>query len=171
MKKVKAITIITVLGFLMIQCAGPTNSGDKDQSSNESEMEQDTKPDDPLIKSYLAIKNALVESDTKTAMAAADEMSRVLRETGTDNEKLQIYARGIVKTDSLNVQREQFNLLSTEFYEYIKNNTGDHGKLYRQYCPMAFSGEGAYWLSDEKEIFNPYFGDMMLHCGTVKEEL
>jgi len=43
-------------------------------------------------------------------------------------------------------------------------------KLYRQYCPMAFQNKGAYWLSSEKKIMNPYFGDKMLHCGVVKEE-
>jgi hypothetical protein len=26
-------------------------------------------------------------------------------------------------------------------------------------------------LSAEKEVNNPYFGDMMLHCGSVKETL
>jgi hypothetical protein len=36
---------------------------------------------------------------------------------------------------------------------------------------MAFNNEGAYWLSAEKEVNNPYFGDKMLHCGSVKEEL
>jgi Cu(I)/Ag(I) efflux system membrane fusion protein len=35
---------------------------------------------------------------------------------------------------------------------------------------MAFD-TGAYWISDSKEIRNPYFGDAMLTCGEVKKEL
>ena len=43
--------------------------------------------------------------------------------------------------------------------------------LYKQYCPMAFNDQGAYWLSKEEEVFNPYFGDLMLHCGYVQETI
>ncbi|MBA4058359.1 MAG: hypothetical protein C0490_26815, partial [Marivirga sp.] len=45
------------------------------------------------------------------------------------------------------------------------------GILYLEYCPMANNNEGAYWLSNEKEIKNPYFGDKMLKCGSVKETI
>jgi Cu(I)/Ag(I) efflux system membrane fusion protein len=34
---------------------------------------------------------------------------------------------------------------------------------------MAFKDKGAFWLSGEKEIKNPYFGEAMLTCGEVKE--
>ena len=34
---------------------------------------------------------------------------------------------------------------------------------------MAFNNTGAYWLSNSKEIYNPYFGDMMLNCGRVAD--
>jgi Cu(I)/Ag(I) efflux system membrane fusion protein len=35
---------------------------------------------------------------------------------------------------------------------------------------MAFDNKGAYWLSETKEIRNPYFGDKMMTCGEVKKE-
>jgi Cu(I)/Ag(I) efflux system membrane fusion protein len=34
---------------------------------------------------------------------------------------------------------------------------------------MAFNNKGAYWLSETKEITNPYFGASMLACGEVKQ--
>jgi hypothetical protein len=34
---------------------------------------------------------------------------------------------------------------------------------------MANNNTGAYWLSDSKEIRNPYLGNEMLTCGKVKE--
>ena len=43
--------------------------------------------------------------------------------------------------------------------------------IYRQYCPMAFNDKGAYWLSDETDIKNPYFGKKMLECGEVTDTL
>lgn len=41
--------------------------------------------------------------------------------------------------------------------------------IYFQFCPMARSGKGAYWLSAIKEIKNPYYGEAMLTCGETKE--
>ncbi len=54
-------------------------------------------------------------------------------------------------------------------YALVKNFTASQTDVYLQYCPMAANGNGAYWLSDNKIVFNPYFGDRMLHCGSVKE--
>jgi hypothetical protein len=34
---------------------------------------------------------------------------------------------------------------------------------------MAKDGKGAMWLSETKEIKNPYFGDKMMECGEVNE--
>ena len=36
---------------------------------------------------------------------------------------------------------------------------------------MAFDNAGADWVSDEALIRNPYFGDLMMKCGYVAEEL
>jgi len=34
---------------------------------------------------------------------------------------------------------------------------------------MANNDKGAFWLSDDEQVLNPYFGDMMLKCGTVEQ--
>jgi hypothetical protein len=36
---------------------------------------------------------------------------------------------------------------------------------------MANGDNGAYWLSNEAKIRNPYFGDAMLKCGVVKDSI
>jgi hypothetical protein len=36
---------------------------------------------------------------------------------------------------------------------------------------MARNNQGGFWLSDDEEIRNPYFGDKMLTCGSVTEKL
>ena len=40
---------------------------------------------------------------------------------------------------------------------------------YLEYCSMADNNKGSYWLSYDKEIFNPFFGAGMLKCGEVKK--
>jgi hypothetical protein len=34
---------------------------------------------------------------------------------------------------------------------------------------MALNDKGAMWLSENKEIKNPYYGEKMMECGTVEE--
>jgi len=41
--------------------------------------------------------------------------------------------------------------------------------IYLDHCPM-YKG-GSDWLSREKEIKNPFYGSMMLSCGSVQETI
>ncbi|MDF9799178.1 hypothetical protein OKW21_004441 [Catalinimonas alkaloidigena] len=77
----------------------------------------------------------------------------------------------VEKSNAIDEQRKGFTHFSEALYQSIKAfGIGDE-EAYYQYCPMANNNKGAYWLSDNKEIRNPYFGDKMLKCGTVKESL
>jgi Cu(I)/Ag(I) efflux system membrane fusion protein len=40
-------------------------------------------------------------------------------------------------------------------------------KIFVQKCPMANNNKGAFWLSINKEIRNPYYGEQMMTCGSV----
>ena len=46
---------------------------------------------------------------------------------------------------------------------------GSKQKLYQDFCPMANDGKGAIWISEVKEIKNPYYGAEMLSCGSLKK--
>jgi len=39
------------------------------------------------------------------------------------------------------------------------------------FVPWPSTTKGAYWVSDERAIRNPYFGDAMLECGSVQDSL
>jgi len=41
---------------------------------------------------------------------------------------------------------------------------------YEIFCPMAFGNIGAFWLSKDRDVNNPYFGTSMLKCGEVRYE-
>ena len=49
--------------------------------------------------------------------------------------------------------------------------TGTSKKLYQAYCPMYNNNKGAQWLSDSREIQNPYYGSEMMKCGEVIKEI
>lgn len=125
-----------------------------------------------VLNAYLAVKDALVESDPGNAREAAEKLVAVIRDS---NDALLVKiaekASEISVSSDVKAQRKSFNDLSENVYQFMKIS-GDFGiPVYRQYCPMAFNNTGASWLAAEKEINNPYFGSMMLHCGSVKEEL
>ena len=72
----------------------------------------------------------------------------------------------IVDATDIEAQRSAF-VGVTNAVEAMLKDALDSGKVYKQYCPMAFKNTGAYWLSESKEIANPYFGDKMYRCGRV----
>jgi len=78
---------------------------------------------------------------------------------------------GMASTRDTEKQRAHYSGLGNTLYELIKQFGVEGGTLYWQHCPMAFDDAGANWLSSEKEIRNPYFGDRMLKCGVVQEEI
>lgn len=67
-------------------------------------------------------------------------------------------------------QREHLVVMSKDFYEIAKT-FGTDKPLYKVFCSMYDDNKGAYWLSNSKEIKNPYYGADMLTCGEVQEEL
>ena len=55
-------------------------------------------------------------------------------------------------------------------YDMVKAFGGGQ-LLYQDFCPMYNNQKGAAWLSETKEIKNPYLGKKMPTCGSVKEEI
>jgi Cu(I)/Ag(I) efflux system membrane fusion protein len=72
----------------------------------------------------------------------------------------------------LSAKRKAFEPVSNALVAMVKEIGADRvGNVYVAHCPMAFDYEGADWLSPEPSILNPYFGEEMLTCGTVTENL
>ncbi|MFY0686614.1 MAG: efflux RND transporter periplasmic adaptor subunit [Cyclobacteriaceae bacterium] len=155
---------------------------------NESEIVFDSDPTfktqfQKVFLSYLPVKDALIESDLEAANSNAqkllDAMSNVdMRLVKGDAHAalmkdlivLESAIKGIINEEDLGSARALLSPLSDQLYHSLKKyNITVAG--YRQFCPMALDYEGAYWLSDSEEILNPYFGDAMLTCGNVEEEL
>ncbi len=120
------------------------------------------------ISHYLKLKEALVASDYEASQQAALAMESAL--ASSNSAALKKSLQDLSAAKDLAAQREHFEKVSIALYEELKESNAKQG-LFKQYCPMAFNGKGAYWLSDQKQIANPYYGDRMLRCGSVQEEL
>jgi len=136
------------------------------------------------FEAYVKLKDAFVASDAAQVDEAAFKTQRVLE--GMDAKLLSgaalndwtIYQQGldgalsgIQSTDDLEKKRAAFTAATENLYKSIKAYGLGGLTAYYEYCPMAFDNQGAYWLSDNDAIRNPYFGDRMLKCGSVEEKL
>ena len=129
---------------------------------------------------YMAVKDAFVKSDTAAVNRAADALMQAVAHTQTNGEAQQKWNQvkpmlmrtisGVRGMSELADKRAAFEDLSKIMYEAV-NAFGASATVYKQYCPMAFDDKGAYWLSLNAEIRNPYFGDEMLECGEVQQVL
>jgi hypothetical protein len=119
---------------------------------------------------YVHVKDALVASKSDEAKKGAGELQKALKDVSGSAAAGEAASKVAASSD-LKEQRKAFSALSNEIAKLVKGGKLSMGMLYLEYCPMANGNSGAYWLSNEKEIKNPYFGDMMLKCGSVKETI
>jgi len=135
-----------------------------------------------VVDHYLHIKNALVSNDgseaAKGGKAMTDALSKVDKSLLTAEQKkvydgfeddLKEHAEHISSNSSqIEHQREHFSMMSEDVYDLVKAFGGGQ-TLYHDHCPMANDNKGAMWLSEMKEIKNPYFGDKMNECVKIPE--
>jgi hypothetical protein len=137
-----------------------------------------------VFNSYISLKEAFVSSDDDKVRTEATSVQNQLSKadmkllSGAAHNDWMHYLEGLesslkeIQTNKdIEVQRKAFSKLSDNLYKSIKAFGLDGTTAYYEFCPMAFNDEGAYWLSDQEKIRNPYFGDQMLTCGVVKEKL
>lgn len=113
-----------------------------------------------------AMKTALAKLDTKTwSVKDRTAYDAVAKKLETDAEHIGDNA------GKIDHQREHFVTLSANLSSLVKSLKMNVETTYLQFCPMANEGKGAYWLSKEEKVKNPYYGKKMLTCGSVKETL
>ena len=137
-----------------------------------------------MLDPYLKLKNSLVASDAVQAATAARQAQQALQAIDMTlvsdeahqqwmdyHQTMQETLATIEGSTELEAQRTAFAPLSQTLYQSIQRFGITGINAYYQYCPMADSNEGAYWLSQQEEINNPYFGEAMLRCGETREVL
>ncbi len=183
---------------MMNQDIGKTSTEHEHQAMGETTGQKPTEDKDPvknltwpdsqkesyktLVDHYLALKEELVNDkkdevhagEMLTALSAV-EMNAFSHEAHKIWMKLQktihTKAKAISNAEKLEEQRNQFIALSEAMINLVKTFQAPGGKLFVQFCPMANENKGAFWLSPQDQVRNPYYGDQMLTCGEVREEI
>jgi len=187
--------VATTVLVLLCNCSGSK----KEEASKTSDEEQETpavvapqyevnavfqEQLGGLFAAYILLKDAFVASDVAQVKVSAAKVEEILKTvdmkliSGDAHHDWMTYLgslenalKEIQGTDDLAVQRQAFSEVSASMYKSIKAFGLEGITAYYDFCPMAFDNAGGFWLSDSKEIQNPYFGDRMLTCGLVKETL
>jgi hypothetical protein len=146
-----------------------------------------------MLTVYYQLKDALVEYDTVAAnraanalVVAADSVNTKEITDSTLAATLQNFsgsisseAKALVAETDLGEKKRSFSMISENLYPLLQSIQYNEKVIYHQMCPMAFNdNETAFWLSDDREVVNPYLGKKhpkyasgMLHCGEVKDSL
>ena len=135
-----------------------------------------------VVTHYLHVKNALADDNDKEAAKAANQMATAIGKVDhaslkEDQMKLYMDVAESLKEHAEHTaanagnivhQREHFVMMSEDMYDLVKG-FGAEQALYVDHCPMANKNKGANWLSEKKEISNPYMGKKMPKCGKVEK--
>lgn len=195
---ISAITSIAVISCNSDSSSKESNTG-MNHDSMPMPMQQNTQPDkdikmvaatftsvEPavasyiktLVTEYLSVKNALINSSETEAATASGKMYEAMKGfdkslLSADQKKiyddiesdLKEHAEHISKS-KIDHQREHFATMSKDMYDLVKA-FGAGMTLYHDHCPMY--NDGSMWLSETKDIKNPFYGDKMMTCGSVEE--
>ncbi|CAL2104124.1 putative Co/Zn/Cd efflux system membrane fusion protein [Tenacibaculum sp. 190130A14a] len=137
-----------------------------------------------VFENYIQLKDALVKDDANISSISATTLQsslnkvdmKLLKDESAHShwmpleKEIKSAAKSISSISDIKKQRDHFKHLSTHLTKAVQL-FGVNQKIYHQFCPMANNNKGAYWLSLEEKVLNPYFGDAMLRCGEVKETI
>jgi Cu(I)/Ag(I) efflux system membrane fusion protein len=131
---------------------------------------------------YIALKDAFVKEESNNIISQSEKIGAILSKVDIKllenkeaqtfwmslEKQLRVAVSSILKTTAIKEQRNHFKQVSSSLIEALQV-FGVNEKVFVAFCPMADSNKGAYWLSIEKKVINPYFGNKMLTCGEVKQ--
>ncbi|MFD2516925.1 efflux RND transporter periplasmic adaptor subunit [Salinimicrobium flavum] len=157
------------------------NSGyDFSQEASEKFQEQLGK----VVSVYLQLKDALVEEKEKESLnltrnfqeavqnTQASELTGEAKAFWEEKQKFLLQHTEVgLKAKGIEEHRNNFIYLSEALIKTVSAFGIKGNPVYVDYCPMANSDKGAYWLSETSEIRNPYYGDAMLKCGEIVEQI
>ncbi len=175
---IKKILVILFFSLFLIQ---GNSSGYANQSADqpyENALESFYLSD--LNTATIHLKNALVQSNVSLTVRHGKKLLNHLQKINTEDlsnkqkntlSSISKITNTITTINDLEKQRASFKLLSSAFVDLVSTSKTMDQSIYIQFCPMADQNKGANWLSFEKEIRNPYFGDSMLKCGRITKEI
>lgn len=188
-------TIIVLSAGILTLTFTACNSTDSKQTNNTDSatmpsvtttspaIAANAKPADGILAGFINLKNSLAADNgsdaAKNGQEILDAVSKFDNSSLAPEQKKTFLALvGDIKENSEHInengdkidhQREHFEMLSKDMYDLVKS-VGTGISLYQDSCPMYDNGK-ATWLSEIKEIKNPYLGKKMDTCGAIKETI
>jgi len=150
-----------------------TNHAGHDMEKKGSSSGKVSVADDKLnavYQHYVHLTTALTNGDAAEAKIASNVIEAGMKDI-PGGASVAASAARITTARDIEAQRAAYSALSNDFIALVKKSGLSGGELYVDFCPMALNDKGAYWLSANKEIRNPYFGDKMMTCGEIKETI
>ena len=133
---------------------------------------------DQLVTPYLQIQASLAGDDLAAAKVGAGKFLQTMKAAPDAknakelNANFKQSATAISNAADIKSARAAFLDLSQGMIPLIKHiGTTNTVTLYVTHCPMAFQGKGGDWVQSNQQVANPYYGAMMLRCGSVKEQI
>lgn len=172
-KQFYGLALITTLG--LFACSNNTNKTAVEQSNKKQTEPNAASPKfenaklNEIYTQYISLKTALVNDNVEEADSSAKMLYNAI-ENSQLNDVLPT-AKQMVEAQDLTTKRTHLDALSNILATHFKNEKITSGIIYKQFCPMANDGKSGFWLASEKEIQNPYYGQKMSSCGSVKEEI
>lgn len=152
------------------------------QNNSSSEISGSFKSDlEKIYNNHLIVTKFLAEDKFEEArknMADQAKLIHILRNANIQNSTLTSTIDKIINslkhvnhTQDISGLRQIFENVSMQIINLEKQYGHTGEERYIVFCPMAFNNRGAYWIQNEKQITNPYFGSSMLRCGKIKETI
>lgn len=176
MKQIKFLILIAFLAGYLPVFAQKTSQ----QEVSPELVEAREKLKSAIITSYTQMKTSLVLSDSVKTKNEASTLIELLKKfkfkkltldemnsATTARGEMIALADSVSGTLNINAQRKSFAKLSVIFWQLAPKLKPLSITLFQQVCPMT----GESWISDSKEIKNPYYPKNMLTCGEVKATL
>ena len=118
---------------------------------------------------YRELASALASDLFENARSAAESLEKIA--AGRDSANIQKPAAIAAHSGSIEDIRGQFDLISKVLIHSVEMQGSPKDDLFLAFCPMAFENAGARWLQWDETIRNPYFGGMMLTCGSIEKKI
>ena len=125
-----------------------------------------------ILLDYFALQSAMAGDDFPSAREALMSM---MDKTGHHGPLPDLVHEMLAAPDMAALRRPLFRTLSEAMIAAVEANPDAFsGEIYRMSCPMVYDDRednSADWLQNHSNLLNPYWGDVMLHCGLTKGRL
>jgi Cu(I)/Ag(I) efflux system membrane fusion protein len=139
---------------------------------------------DGLADAYFSVQHALSSDSLEESKTSAQHVLHMLAAVDMGLlkgdahmawmdllEKIKKSSQSLTAAKDIEAARVQLEALTEPVTTALRLFGNKKTEVYRFHCPMAFDNKGAYWLQNNSDTRNPYFGSSMLTCRDSMEPL